>query len=275
MSQAEKDPTTYPSFTDAIRADMTSEAHGFFEGVARDPQGTLTALLTSTTSMLTPALAQFYGVTIGQGAPVNGLVSTTMGADRGGLLTLGGILAIEANPNAANPVRRGKLVRVHMLCQDVPPPPPGLNFQVPPLDPNAPNRQKFAGHDTNPACSGCHKLLDPIGFGFEQFNGVGQLISGTVDSTGSISGSPSSDTSFDGVRDLETKLAASADVQACFAKQWLRYGMGLSDTTSSNTEAQRLGGLFTSGGTKLSTLLRALPQAPYFFQRDTETIPPP
>jgi hypothetical protein len=273
IAQSPKDAATYPSFTPAVLGDMIGETHAFFENVARDPQGTFATLLTADYSYVTPSLAQFYGLT----SPPNGqgLVKTNVAPDRGGLLTLGSILTTEATPTAANPVRRGKLVRVRMLCQDVPPPPPGLNAKIPPLDPKAPNRQKFAAHESNPSCSGCHQLLDPIGFGFERFDGVGRVLSGTIDTTGAIKGSASSDTTFDGVRDLEQKLAASDDARTCFVRQWVRSALGVSDTDSSGAEITRLASATKASGTSVQALLRAMAAAPYMTKRKDEVIPPP
>lgn len=272
LNQAQKDAATYPSFNEGVRSDMVGEAHAFFENVARDPQGSLSTLLTASYSYVTPSLAQFYGVQAGQGS---GFARTEMGADRGGILTLGSVLAFEATPTAANPVRRGKLVRVRLLCQEMPPPPPGVAAKIPPLDPKAPNRPKFTQHDADPACAGCHKLLDPIGFGFERFDAVGRLLAGTIDTTGEIQGSPTSDTKFDGVRDLESKLAASSDVRACFVRQWVRFGLGVSDTESVSAEVARLTKVFADGGTTLGSLLTAITQAPYVFRRDKQAIPAP
>jgi hypothetical protein len=272
LGQTQKDAATYPTWNDGVRNDMAGEAHAFFENVARDPQGSLPALLTASYSYVTPQLAQLYGV---QGQGSGSFVRTEMGSDRGGLLTLGSVLALEATPTAANPVRRGKLVRVRLLCQDMPPPPPGVAGKIAPLDPNAPNRQKFTQHDSDPACSGCHKLLDPIGFGFEKFDGIGRLLPGTIDTTGAIEGSMSSDTTFDGVRDLEAKLAQSADVRSCFVRQWVRFGLGLSDTDSSAAEIDRLAKIFAASGATVQSLLAAMTQAPYVFRRNKEVIPAP
>jgi hypothetical protein len=266
ISQAQKDAQTYPNFTDALRTDLEGETVTFFDALARDPQGSFATLLTADYSYLTPSLAQFYGVQLGQGAAVNGYVKTPIGAMRGGILTHGSILATEATPTAANPVRRGKLVRVRVLCQDVPPPPPGLAGKIPPLDPHAPTRQRFADHESNPSCAGCHRLLDPIGFGFEGFDGVGQLLGGNVDTTGEIVGYDG-DGKFNGVKELETKLASSPAVQACFVRQWVRYGLGVSDTDSVNAEVTRLGAEFQKNGSALRPLVAAVTQAPYFFKR--------
>jgi hypothetical protein len=275
LPQAQKDPTAFPMYGAPLQSDLAGEVHALFESSARDPNGTLSGLLTANYSYLTPALAQLYGVSIGQGASTNGFVKTTMPSGRGGLLTLGAVLAVQATPLAANPVRRGKLVRTQLFCQPVPPPPSGVAGQIPPLDPNTANKQSWQQHSTDPACSGCHKLLDPIGFGFDQFDAVGRLLPGTIDSSGQIEGTPSSDATFTDAIDLEHKLAASADVQSCFVKQWVRFGLGVADTSDSDTEVTRLVGTFQKGAVGVQPLLTAITQAPYFFTRKSEVIPSP
>ncbi len=247
LPEAEKDTTTFPTFTPQVATDMAGEVHAFFEASARDPQGTLASMLTAPYSFLTPNLAQFYGVTPGSGPAVNGFTQTTMPSGRGGLLTLGALLAIQATPLAGNPVRRGKLVRTQFFCQPVPPPPPGVAGPIPPLDPNTANEQTWEEHAANPACSPCHNLLDPIGFGFDQFDAVGRLLPGTIESSGQINSTPTSNGTFDGALDLQQKLAASADVQTCFVKQWVRFGLGVNDSSASAAEVTRVLGTFANG----------------------------
>jgi hypothetical protein len=275
IAQAQKDATVFPTFDDAVRADMVSEAHAFFSRTVRDPSSTVATLFASTTTYVTPALASFYGIAIGSGAPdASGLVATDVSPARGGVLTLGALLTTQATPIASNPVRRGKVVRVRLLCQDVPPPPPGLMVTIPPLDPNAPNRIKFGEHDSNPACSGCHQLLDPIGFGFEGFDAVGRVMPGTIDTSGQILGSIATNTTFDGVRDLESKLATSTDVQGCYARQWLRFGRGLSDSAAMDAEVSALAATIGATGS-LQGLLATIATSPDMLRRDAEVIPPP
>ena len=266
---APKDAKTFPAFTSSVTADMAGEVHAFFEASARDPNGSLASMLTAPYSYLTPSLAQFYGVTIGSGPSVNGFTQTTLPAGRGGLLTLGALLAIQATPMAGNPVRRGKLVRTQLLCQPIPPPPPGVAGPIPPLDPNTANEQTWQQHSVDPACSPCHKLLDPIGFAFDQFDAVGRLLPGTIDSTGVIVGTPATNGSFDGPIALGQQLAPSADVEACFVTQWVRFGLGVGDTSASTAEVTRMIGTFGSGGAGTHGVLQALTQAPYFYARQT------
>jgi hypothetical protein len=267
LPEAEKDATLYPTFTSSVVTDMAGEVHTFFETSARDPKGTLASMLTAPYSYLTQNLAQFYGVPLGSGPAVNGFTQTTMPTTRGGLLTLGALLAIQATPQAGNPVRRGKLVRTQFFCQPVPPPPPGLAGPIPPLDPNTANEQTWEQHAANPACSPCHNLLDPIGFGFDQFDAVGRLLPGTIESSGQINSTPTSNGTFDGALDLQQKLAASADVQACFVTQWVRFGLGVNDSSASAAEVTRVLGTFANGAAGVQGVLQAITQAPYFYAR--------
>ncbi|HEY2515454.1 MAG TPA: DUF1592 domain-containing protein [Polyangiaceae bacterium] len=265
---AQKDPGTFPSFTSSIATDMGGEVHAFFEASARDPKGSLANMMTATSSYLTPSLAQFYGATLGTGASINGFVESPLPTGRGGVLTLGALLAIQATPQAGNPVRRGKLVRTQLFCQSIPPPPPGVAGSIPPLDPNTANKGTWLQHESNPACSGCHTQLDPIGFGFDAFDAVGRLLPGSIDSSGSISNTTATNTTFDGPVDLGQKLAASPDVQACFVTQWLRYGLGIGDSTASAAEAARIVTALGSNSASVQSMLTTLTQAPYFYSRN-------
>ena len=264
---AQKDAKTFPTFTPSVSSDMAGEVHAFFEASARDPNGSLSSMLTAPYSYLTPNLAQFYGVSPGSGPSVNGFTQTTMPSGRGGLLTLGAVLSIQATPLAGNPVRRGKLVRTQLFCQPMPPPPPGVAGPIPPLDPNTANEQTWQAHSANPACSPCHNLLDPIGFGFDQFDAVGRLLPGTIESSGEITSTTATDGAFNGPIELSQKLAASADVQACFVTQWVRFGLGVNDSSAATAEVTRILGTFAKGGAGVQGVLTALTQAPYFYAR--------
>src|SRR5206468_2661509 len=94
--------------------------------------------------------------------------------DRLGLLESGGVLATQARPDSSSPIHRGKLVRERFLCQPLPPPPPGIVVQPPALDPSLTTRDRYTRHSTDEPCKSCHRLMDPIGFAFEDFDGVGR-----------------------------------------------------------------------------------------------------
>ena len=117
-------------------------------------------------------------------------------ANRGGILGMPGILAVTSFPNRTSPVKRGVWVLEQVLGEHVPPPPPN----VPALDKqdqqtvaNLTLRQRTELHRTNPVCANCHKILDPIGFGLENFDAIGRWrdrddSGGPIDAAGELPG---------------------------------------------------------------------------------------
>lgn len=158
-------------------------------------------------------------------------------------------------------------MRVQLLCQALPPPPAGVNTQLPPVDPNVPNRERFTAHSQNQPCQSCHQLMDPIGFGFEGFDGIGRPVSGTVDTSGSIVGTSATNGTFSGVAELAGALAKSPDAQSCFSLQWYRYAYGIDDTADDSCGAAKLAADFQGAGLGLSALVLALVKADHFVKR--------
>jgi hypothetical protein len=275
---AAKDPQTFPDFNPALQAAMRAETAELFDYVIRSGSGRLPELFSARYTFLTDELAAFYGLTGPAGeATASGLRRWELhGSGRGGILSHGSILTSQATPQSSSPVRRGKLVRERLLCQPLPPPPPGFEVPLPPVDPQQSNRQRFLEHSQNVACASCHQLMDPIGFGFEHFDSIGryQPTQGgqPVDATGEVRASPSSDGVFTGVDGLQEKLAASVDVQACFSLQWLRFAYGVSDAPCL---AQQLTERFQQGGLSIPELLVSLTQLPRFTGRQGESLVPP
>jgi hypothetical protein len=120
-------------------------------------------------------------------------------------------------------------------------------------------------------CASCHRLTDPIGFGFERFDGIGRerdLEAGrAIDASGQILATPGSDGPFDGTMELATKLAASPDVHACFATQWLRFAYGIQESAETACLVDQIGQGFEKDGLKIEDLIVALTLAPRFAQR--------
>src|ERR1041384_5562279 len=136
---------------------------------------------------------------------------------RGGILGMPGVLAATSFPNRTSPVKRGVWVLEQVLGDQVPPPPP----DVPALEKqdqgsvaNLTLRQRIELHRTNPVCANCHQTLDPIGFGLENFDAIGQWRDREengqpIDAAGQLPGGQR----FTGPADLKTILAGrSADL---------------------------------------------------------------
>ncbi len=220
----------YPEYTRDLNGDWRVSLEAFIDYAYWDA-GTFDALMTSPAIFLTPALAPIYGVEVP--AETGGVFRHDAPAgERAGLLTQPGLMALLANPNQGSPIFRGIFVRERVLCQVIPPPPNDVEIAPPDPDPNATTREIFAQHTADDQCAGCHALIDPIGFGFENYDGVGRYRvrehNLPVDATGSLQGSgdPSADGDFIGGVGLAERLAGGEAVQQCLARQWFQLAMG-------------------------------------------------
>ncbi|HAA58094.1 MAG TPA: hypothetical protein DCE42_25250 [Myxococcales bacterium] len=274
-----KDQKLYPGFTEAIRNAMLEETKRFVRHVFRDGEGTLTELLTAKYSIMNKALAQFYKVSAPTKTDASGYGLVSFGQnERGGLLSLGAVLATHARPNDSSPVHRGLLVREKLLCQHLPPPPANVDTTPPGLDPTLTTRERYSEHAKNPVCSGCHKMIDPIGFGFESFDGIGLLRTEQnghpIDNKGEIINSPNTSGTFTGVRELATKLVQSADVQQCVSVQYMRWAYGTKENDKLLCLLGAVQQRFVGQKLKLRELFFGLTQTIHFRARISKDFPP-
>ncbi|MCK6552659.1 DUF1592 domain-containing protein, partial [Myxococcota bacterium] len=234
LAEVPKDAVTYPELTPQIRAKMKRETERFVEHVVFEGTGTITELLTADYGFVDAALAGYYGIS----PPTEDLDSEGFGrVFRGelgysGILTHGSLLTTHARASSTSPVHRGKVVRERLLCQPLPPPPPGIVVQPPPLDPTLTTRERYAAHGSVAACVGCHRVMDPIGFAFEHWDGIGRFRADegghVIDARGEIVSSRATDGTFDGTAELGRRLAASPEVSSCLAEEWARFAWGVS-----------------------------------------------
>ena len=103
--------------------------------------------------------------------------------ERIGLLGQPGWLALLASPDQSSPVRRGVFVLRNLLCVQIGQPPANANIVPPPPKPGSTTRQRFDQHAQSAACSGCHNMIDPIGFAMEHFDGVALIAPKTTAKT--------------------------------------------------------------------------------------------
>jgi hypothetical protein len=165
------DADVFPDFDHNLREALQRETEMLFESLVLEDKSVL-RLLDADYTFLNERLARHYGVPNVYGTQYR-RVPVTNGARRG-LLGHGSILALTSYPNRTSPVNRGKYVLTNIL--GTPPPAPPEN--VPPLDETPGKartmRDRMEEHRRNPACAGCHKLMDPIGIALENFDGIGR-----------------------------------------------------------------------------------------------------
>jgi len=203
--------------SDDLRASMLDETDLLVTDIA-EIGGTLEDLMRSRVTHVDETLRDHYGY------ESTGWV-TLDGETGGGLLTQGSVLTTYALATGSSPIHRGVLVRERMLCEDLPPPPAELDTSPPEVDPSLSTRDRYAEHSDNPACASCHDKIDPIGFGFESFDGLGRYreMDGVhpVDATGDVDGD-----GFDGLSELAEVLLDDSRFRSCFVETWRRWGTG-------------------------------------------------
>lgn len=260
LSSIGKDAKTYPGFDDKLRAAMNDETLAFVEEVVLRGDGKFETLLTAPWSFVNEPLAAVYGMT-GVSGPA--LVRKELPAgQRFGLLTHPSVLSVNAKTNQSSPIHRGLFVREHLLCQTPPAPPPGLMVQAPDPAPGLTTRQRFAEHASNASCAGCHRLLDPLGFGFENYDGMGRWRDrdnggkDLVDATGEVHETTDIDGKFEGVGQLASKLAKSQDAASCVVSNWFVYALGRSAANDRDAcSVSQLNKAFVASSGNLRTLV--------------------
>lgn len=273
-----KDNTVY-MLTDAQRADMMSETTNLIVDTFNNG-GSVGDLFNADHSFLNQELAQFYGVsTNGLSASTFSKVSYPMGGPRDrGILAHGSILNGYSRPDISSPTQRGHLVRSRLLCQDVPPPPPNLNTKL--SDPSTATpttRAQYEQHvhpdDPTSPCPACHTLMDPIGFGFEAYDGFGRHRTtqngSPIDSSNIIhqAGTTGMDVSNADLTGLGQYLATSDDVKACSARYWAYFAYGDASWDEDGCTYDSIRTAAKAGNYSMKSVLTAIVHAPHFTTR--------
>jgi hypothetical protein len=242
-----KDRASFPMFNPELAAAMTEETRLLIADAVWNDRNFMT-VFQSDYGFLNSDLASLYKFPAPPGEFQR--VQFPPDTDRGGLLGEATFLALTSKPSDTSPTARGLFVREQFLCQHVPDPPPGVNSNLPPVSESKPqtNRDRLAAHLTNPSCSSCHRLIDPIGFGLEKFDAIGAhrdkllltfrpgrkekketttaLLD--LDTSGEIAGIQNSE--FHSPKELGHVLAESSECRQCVVKQLFRFAYGRMET---------------------------------------------
>jgi hypothetical protein len=207
------DPAKFPQMSGAMRSAMYDEARLFFESIVRENRSVV-SLVDSDYTFLNGTLAELYGLDKKVTGPKWRKVKLA-DANRGGILGMPGILAVTSFPNRTSPVKRGVWVLEQVLGEQVPPPPPNvpaLEKQEKEKIENLTLRQRTELHRKDPVCANCHKVLDPIGFGLENFDAIGRWrdqddTGGPIDGAGELPGGKR----FTSPKELKAIIAARSN----------------------------------------------------------------
>ena len=275
-----KDRRRYPEFTPELAAMMVQETRLVLGNLVWN-DGNFMDAFTAEYSFLNSELASVYGLPAPSGEFER--VAFPAEAHRAGLLGQASFLSSNAGPVETSPTARGIFVREQFLCQHVPNPPPGVNTEVPEPTVEKPlaRRQRMEAHVTNPTCATCHRLMDPIGFGLENYDAIGhwrareviEFESGKrgvpnkkvelpIDGAGEIAGLANS--AFSDPKQIGHLLAESRGCQECIVKQVFRYAFGRMETAADRQTIRTAFAAFRDSGFRFRELLIALVTSPQF-----------
>jgi hypothetical protein len=253
-----KDAEIYPDYNDSLLSLWRRETEAFVDHAVFEQDANVEVLFTANYTMMNKSLADFYGVT---GPMTDQFERVELDATKyAGFLTHAGLLALYAKPDRSSPIHRGKFVREILLCQ-APPPPPDVVPEAPSVDETQTTRNQFLEHSADALCSGCHRLMDPLGFGFEHFDGIGRYRETEwgleIDASGELI-ETDNDGPYNGVVELAGKLAGSQQVKNCVATQWFQFGYGRTPTLEDACSVEEIQADFAAANYDIKELIIAL-----------------
>jgi hypothetical protein len=255
----ERDAELHPTFTQTLPIAMRTEMELVVDDVVFARDADVRELLRTRRTFVNSELAALYDLEVEGATPIT-FVPVELPADgpRAGVLTLGAFLAMNAHPTETSPTLRGKYVRERLLCDLVPPPPPGVSTDIPdPVGMPRTLRERLVEHRVRPDCAACHAAIDPPGFLFEGFDSIGRVRTTDhgypVDTSGDLDGVPLANG-----RELGELLAEDPRVSLCIARQLYRHANGRLERDGEEVAIRRLARDFLEGGSRFLDLLLSL-----------------
>lgn len=264
------DKEKFPQMTSAMRSAMLDEARLFFASIVRENRS-VAAFVDSDYTFLNGTLASLYGMekTV-TGAEMRKVKLAD--ANRGGVLGMPAILATTSFPNRTSAVKRGVWVLEQILGEHVPPAP----ANVPPLEKqdqktvaNLTLRQRTELHRTDAVCANCHRILDPIGFGLENFDAIGRWrdrddTGGAIDAAGELPG----EQRFSSPKELKAIIAARKDeVARNVTEKLLAYALCRQLTGYDEIVVDQLMKVIAEDGYRMQTLIAEIVTSYPFMNR--------
>ncbi len=218
-----KDAAAFPEFDDALATSMQASITRTVDAIVFDNNGDYTELLTSPIAWLDADLAQAaYGIELDADDEM-----VAVETDRAGVLMHPAFLSQQAGEIVTSPTRRGRFVWEMILCGEMEGPPPEANAEFDSdasAEPTA--RGRLERHASDPACRGCHFLIDPIGLGLENYDAIGafrEMENGApIDASGELAGGAA----FEDAVGLSQALAEHPQTHQCLVETYLRYANG-------------------------------------------------
>ncbi|MFT5354208.1 MAG: hypothetical protein ACI9KE_001413, partial [Polyangiales bacterium] len=235
IATLEKDLLVFPAFDEALAEAMHAQFLRTAESAVEHGYG---HLFTTRVTYINALLAPFYGVDDAAFGESLEELEMSDESPRAGILTTPGYLALHAYLGKTSPAQRGLFVRRRLLCRDIPPPPADVDTTLPepPGGELVTTRELVSIHLESDSCASCHRLMDPIGLGLEEFDAIGAYRETEneidIDPSGELEGVP-----FNDAAELGEVVANHPDLLPCLMANL--YAYGAANTIATNNAALR------------------------------------
>lgn len=269
LSEHQVDPQLFREYTPQLVESMQKEASLFFLEFLNTDRP-LNDFISGRFTYVDQTLADHYGLPNQGGGGGDMWLVDTSNEPRAGVMTLGAVLTTTSFTSRTSPVRRGQFVLDRLMCDEIPPPPPDVDVStVNDAQPgqNLTFRERMEAHRENPACYGCHSLMDPIGFGLDNFDAIGRYRTEEnglpIDSTGELDGVP-----FSGAVELAALLSGDSRFGQCIAEKFMIFALGrYLNQVDDSTWIAHIAGTTRDTGGDLKTMIRTLVMSEAFRSR--------
>jgi hypothetical protein len=256
-----------------LTAAMQAESDALVDRVVFDRTTDYFALFTATDTFIDDTLASHYGL-----APTGGSPRWVSygSAPRRGLLSHGSVLSQGVKFADSSPTQRGIFIRNRLFCQEIPPPPPGVNVDEQPTAPSPCKKDRYQAHASVGGCKACHQTIDPIGFGLERFDRQGRyrttddnLPQCPIEGVGDVDGQ-----TFSGPTGLADALVASeGQFEQCITTQLFRYASGRREEVRDEAFIRRVSKGFIANDRRfLDLMVDLVADDAFAFRRDEEAL---
>lgn len=260
-----------PTLSSRLRQSMQEETEMLFDHLLKEDRP-LTELIDSNYTFLNEDLAKHYGIEGVTGRTMR-KVTLPLDSPRGGVLTMGSVLAVTSNPTRTSPVKRGVFILDSILGTPAAPPPPNIPSLEDAASPEKLRsmtlRENMALHATNPLCASCHSRMDPLGLALENFNAMGQWRTAEMNQPIESAGQLITGEKFADIRELKRILATAhrGDFYRCVSEKLLTYALGRgTEYYDTDTLDQLVASLEAAEG-RPSVMIRGIIESAAFQQR--------
>jgi hypothetical protein len=267
VGDQDPDYALYPEYDQALEDAMRAETRRYFQEFLQGG-APMDQFLTADFTFVNDRLAAHYGLPpVGSDELVRVSLADT---PRRGFLMHAGFLRVTSRPKRTSPVLRGKWILDNLLCTPPRPPPPGVEALPDGMTATGSVRQRLEAHVSNPICASCHRVMDPLGFGLDNFDAIGRyrtMDSGyPIDASGTLAdGAPFADG-----RAMVELLAKNPAVYRCMVEKLYTYTGRSPFRIEASEQIDALTKRFIAGGYALPELLVDLATSPSFTSRRGE-----